>query len=105
MAAVSPILYADFYHNVTNDPHDGDPTAIFEDKTPVHVGGVWVTPASIISIVCEDLNPNAYLLFTKGGDGVSIARVLLQVTMCPCSQGCASSFAGAPIAQMEFVAS
>ena len=85
---------------VTNDPHNGDPTAIFEDEMPVHVGGVWETPASIISTVCGDINPDAYLLFIKGGDGVPIACILLQVTMCPCSQGRASSFAGDLIAQL-----
>ena len=68
---------------VTNDPHDGDPSAIFEDETPVPVGGVQATPANIVSAVCRDSNPDAYLLFTRGGDGVPIARVLLQVTMCP----------------------
>ena len=83
MAAVSPASYADLYRAVTNDPHDGDPTSIFEDETPVHVGGVRATPASIISTVCGDINPDAYILFTKGGDGVPIARVLLQVIMCP----------------------
>ena len=63
---------------MTNDTHDGDPTAIFEDETPVHVGGVRATPANIISAVCGcgDTNPDAYILFTKGGDGVPIARVL-----------------------------
>ena len=86
MTAVSPVLYAEFYRVVTNDPHNGDPTAIFEDETPVHVGGVWETPASIISTVCGDINPDAYLLFTKGGDGDPILCVLLQVNMCPCSQ-------------------
>ena len=85
MAAMSPVLYTELYHIVRNDPHDGDPTAIFEDDTPVHVGGVRATTASIISTVCGDINPDAYLLFTKGGDGVPIVRVLLQVTMCPCS--------------------
>ena len=64
-------------------PHDRDPSAISEDKTPVHVGGVWATSDNIISAVCGDTNPDVYLLFTKGGDGVPIARVLLQVTMCP----------------------
>ena len=48
MAAVSPVSYAELYRVVTNDPHDGDPTAIFEDETPVHVGGVQATLASII---------------------------------------------------------
>ena len=52
MSAVSPVSYAEFYRIVTNNPHDGDPTTIFEDKTPVHVGGVRATPASIISTVC-----------------------------------------------------
>ena len=66
----------------------------------VHVKGVIATPANIVSAVWGDSNPDAYLLFTRGGDGVPIAHVLLQVTMCPCSQGCASSFAGAPIAQL-----
>ena len=58
MAAVSPVSYAEFYRVVTNDPHDGDPPAIFEDEMPVHVGGVWATPASIISTVCGDINPD-----------------------------------------------
>ena len=68
---------------------------------PVHVWGVRATPANIISAVCGDTYQDAYLLFTKGGYGVPIARVLLQVTLCPRSQGCASSFAGAPIAKLE----
>ena len=88
---------------MTNDPHDGEPSAIFEDKTPVHVGGIQATPANIISAVFGDTNPDAYLLFTKGGYGFPIARVLLQVTMCPHSQGRASSFVWAPIAQLEDV--
>ena len=98
MSDVSLVTYAEFYGVVTNDPHDGDPSAIFEDETPVHVGGVQATPANIISAVCGDTNLDAYLLFTKGGYGVPIARVLLQVTMCPRSRGRASRFAGAPIA-------
>ena len=81
MAAVSTVTYAEFYRVVTNDPHDGDPSAIFEDETPVPVRGVRVTPAKIVSAVCKDSNPDAYLLFTRGVDGVPIARVLLQVTM------------------------
>ena len=86
-----------------NDPHDGNPSTIFEDEMLVHVGGVWSTPANIISAVCGDIYPDAYLLLTKGRDGVPIARVLLQVTMCPRSPGRASSFAGAPISQLEDV--
>ena len=57
MVGVSPVTYAEFYGVVTNDPHDGDPSAIFEDETPVHVGGVRATPESIISTVCGDINP------------------------------------------------
>ena len=83
MTAVSPVLYVEFYRITTNDPHDGYPSAIFNDETPVHAGGVRATPDKIISAVCGDTNPDAYLLFTKGGDRVPIARVLLQVTMCP----------------------
>ena len=66
-------------------------------------GGVRATPANIVSAVCGDSKPDAYLLFTRGGDGVPIARVLLQITMCPHSRGRASSFAGAPISQLEDV--
>ena len=40
MADVSHVIYAEFYRVVTNDPHDGDPSAIFKDKMPVHVRGV-----------------------------------------------------------------
>ena len=94
MAAVSPVTYAEFYRVMTNDPHDGDPSAIYEDETPVPVGGVRATSANIVSAVCVDYNPDAYLPFTKGGNGVPIARVLLQVTMCYRSRGHASSFAG-----------
>ena len=83
MAAVLPVTYAEFYRVVTKNPHDGDPSAIFEDETTVPIRGVRFTPANIVSAVCGDSNPDAYLLFTKGGDGVSIARALLQVTMCP----------------------
>ena len=103
MAAVSPVTYAEFYRVVKNDPHDGDPSAIFKDETPVPVGGVQTTLANIVSAVFRDSNPDAYLLFTRGGDGVPIACVLLQVTMCPCSRGRASSFAGDPISQLEDV--
>ena len=67
MTAVSPVSYAEFYRVVTNDPHDVDPSAIFEEKTPVHVGGVRATLANSISAVCGDTNLDAYLLFTKGG--------------------------------------
>ena len=98
MAAVSTVSYAEFYRVVTNDPHNGDPSAIFEDKTPVHIEGVQATPSNIISAVCWDTN-----MFTKGGDGVPIERVLLQFTVCPRSQGRASSFVGPPIAQLEDV--
>ena len=83
MAAMLPVLYTELYRVVTNDPHNGDPSAIFKDKPPVHVGGVWATPANIISAVYGNTNQDAYLLFTKGGDGVPIACILLQVTMCP----------------------
>ena len=51
----------------------------------------------------RDSNPDNYLLLSRGGDRVPYARVLLQVTMCPRSQGRALSFAGAPIAQFEEV--
>ena len=88
---------------MTNDPHEGDPRAVYEDKTPVPVGGIRATPGNIVLDFCGDSNPDAYLLFTRGGDGVPYMRVLLQVTMCPRSQGRASSFAGAPIAQFEDV--
>ena len=79
----------------------GGPGVVYEDEMPVPVGGIRPTPANIFSAVCGDSNPDAYLLFLRGGDGVPFVRVLLQVTMCPCSQGRASSFAGGPIAQFE----
>ena len=40
MAAVTPVIYAEFYRIVTNDPHEGDPFAVYEDETPVPVGGI-----------------------------------------------------------------
>ena len=59
MSSVSPVTYAEFYRGVTNDPHNGDPSAIFKNKTSVHVWGVWSTPANIISDVCGDTDPDA----------------------------------------------
>ena len=103
MAAVTPATHAEFHLVVTNDPHEGDPSAFYEDNAPVPVGGIRPTPANIFLAVCGDSNPDAYLLFSRGGDRVPYARVLLQVTMYPCSQGRASSFVGAPIAQFEDV--
>ena len=38
MAAATPVTYAEFYRIVTNDPHEGDPSAVYKDKTPVPVG-------------------------------------------------------------------
>ena len=40
MTAVLPVTYAEFYRVVTNDPHNGDLSAIYEDETPVPIGGV-----------------------------------------------------------------
>ena len=86
MAAVTPVTYAEYYCVVTNNWHEGDQSAVYEDEMPVSpVGGVRPTPANIVMAVCGDSNPDAYLLFTKGGDDVPYTRVLLQVTMCPCS--------------------
>ena len=87
MAAVTPVTYAEYYHVVTNDPHEGDPSAVYKDETPVPFGGIRPTPANIFSAVCGDSNPDAYLLFSRGGGGAPYARVLLQITMCPRSQG------------------
>ena len=53
--------------------------------------------------VCGDSNPDAYLLFSIWVDRNPYTRVLLQVTMCPHSQGRALSFAGPPIAQFKDV--
>ena len=103
MADVTPVTYAEFYHIVTNNPHEGDPSAVYGEETPVPVGGIRPTPANIVSAVCGDSKPDSYLLFSRGGYRVSYARVLLQVTMCPRSRGCALSFAGDPIAQFEGV--
>ena len=101
MAAVTPVTYADLYCVMTNDPHEGDPSTFYKDETPVPIGGIRATPANIVSAVCGDSNPDTYLLFSRGEDGVPYARVLLQVTMFPRSGVHASSFAGAPIAQFE----
>ena len=59
MAAVTPVTYAEFYRAVTNNPHDGDPSAVYDNETPVHVGGLRATPANIVSAVCGDSNPDA----------------------------------------------
>ena len=67
MAAVTTVTYADYYRVVTNDPHEGDPSAVYEDETPVPVGGIRPTPANIFTSVCGYSNPDAYLLFSRGG--------------------------------------
>ena len=66
-----------------NNPHEGYPSAVYEDETPVPVGGIRPKPANIVMAVCGDSNPDAYLLVSKGGCGVPYARVLLHITMCP----------------------
>ena len=104
MAAVTPVTYTKYYRVVMNDLHKGDLSAVYEDETPVSpVGGVRPTPTNIVTAVCGESNPDAYLLFAKGADGIPYARVLLQVTLCPCSLGQALIFAGTPIAQYKDV--
>ena len=87
MSAVTPVTYAEYYRIVMNDLHEGEPSAVYEDETPVPVGGIRPTPAHIVTAVCGDSNPDAYLLFSKAGGGIPYARVFLQVTMCPLSRG------------------
>ena len=63
MATVTPVTYAEYYRVVMNDPHEGDPSAVYEDKTPVSpIGDVRPTPANIVTAVCGESNPDAYLL-------------------------------------------
>ena len=38
MAAVTPVTYTEFYRVVTNDPHDGEPSAVYDGDKPAHVG-------------------------------------------------------------------
>ena len=83
MAAVRPVTYTEYYRVVTNEPHEGDPSIVYKDETPVPIGGILPTSANIVSAVCSDSNPDAYLLFSREGYGVTYARVLLQFTMCP----------------------
>ena len=40
MTAVMPVTYAEFYRVVTNEPHKGDPCAVYEDETLVPIGGL-----------------------------------------------------------------
>ena len=103
MSAVTPVTYVEFYRVMTNEPHDGNPRAVHKDETPVHVGGLQATTANIVLDLCGNSNPDVYLLFTRGGNGVPYARVLLKVTMCPRSRGRALIFTGGPIAQFEDV--
>ena len=103
MAAVTPVMYAEYYQVVTNNPHEGDPSAVYEDETPVPVGGIRTTPTNIFTVVCGESNPDVYKLLLKGGYRVPYARILLQVKMCSRSRGRASSFAGSPISQYEDV--
>ena len=103
MAAVTPVTYTEYYCVMKKDPHEGYPSAAYEDEMPVPVGSIKTMPTNIITAVCRDSNPDAYILFSKGWYKGPYVRVLLQVTMCPHSQGCASSFMRAPIAQYEDV--
>ena len=48
MAAVTPVTYAEYYRVVTNGPHEGDPSAVYKDKTPFPLGGIRPTPANIV---------------------------------------------------------
>ena len=54
MAAVTTVTYVEFYRVVTNDPHKGDPSAVYEEETPVPVGGIRPTLANIFLAVCGD---------------------------------------------------
>ena len=67
MVAATPVTYAEYYRVVTNDPHEGDRSAVYKYKTPVPVGGIRPTPANIVTSVYGDSNPDAYLLLSKGG--------------------------------------
>ena len=80
-----PVTYAEFYCGMTNDPHEGDPSAVYKDETPVPVSSIRPTLANIVSAVCGESHQDAYLMFSWGGDGVPYTCVLLQVTMCPSS--------------------
>ena len=66
MASVTPVTHAEYYRVGTNDPHEGDLSAVYEDETPVLVGGIRLTPANIVSAICRDSNPDAYLLLSRG---------------------------------------
>ena len=57
--AVTPVTYAEFYCVVTNDPHKGDPSTVYKDKTTVPVCGIRPTPSNIVSAVCGESNPDA----------------------------------------------
>ena len=69
MTAITPVTYAEYYYVVTNDLQEGDPSAIYKDKTPVSpIGSVRPTPANIVKAVCRESNLDAYLLFAQGAD-------------------------------------
>ena len=75
MASVMPVTYSEYYRVVTNSPHEGDPSAVYEDETPVPVGGIRLTPAKIVTAVCGNSKPDAYVLFPRErGKGVPYAR-------------------------------
>ena len=74
----APTQRAEFYPVATSDPHEGDPSAVYANEIPV--GIKWSSPASIVTEVCWDSNPNAYLHFVEGADGTPVAHVLLQAT-------------------------
>ena len=60
MVAVTPVRYAEYYRVMTNDLHEGDPSVVYKDETPVSpVGGIRPTPANIVTAVCGDFNPDA----------------------------------------------
>ena len=67
MVAATPVTYAEYYRVATNNLHEGYTSAVYKDKTPVPVGGIRPMPANIVTDVCVESNPDAYLLFSRGG--------------------------------------
>ena len=48
MAAVTPVTYTEYYCVMKKDPHEGYPSAAYEDETPVPVGSIKTMPTNII---------------------------------------------------------
>ena len=97
--AVGPTSYAQYYSVAANDPHGGDPTAIFHAERAAldDANDVRPTPASILEAMSSDPNPDAYLGFEQRATAPPTTYVLLRATKVPHTRGINASIFGGDI--------